>query len=185
MTEQVQIDGSKPTRYSLLFSVKRSIRYHDHRQAFFTSFGNWTSFITVILGTASVAVLLIEFSESRVWLLVLPFFVSLLNGIVLVFRISTKSRDHWDLRNAFIELEKKVVLLAEDDTETLLELHQERLNIESREPAILDILNIRCHNEVCRVLGRDEEELYSISWLQRRFSPFFDYKLEETLSRTR
>ena len=82
-------------------------------------------------------------SVTEAWVIMLPgLLVSLLSGIVLVFRTTDKSGEHWTLRNEFIELEKNVISALDEDVESIKELQRERLDIESREPKILRMLDV-------------------------------------------
>ena len=175
---------SKPTtpRDDLLFGVRRSVRYHDKRQQFFTYFNDITTLVALLFGTYVVMTIVWEISnETRLfWIRIVPaLVVSLLSGVVLVFRFTQKARHHWDLRNAFIDLEKKIVSTTDEDKETIMELTKERLEIESGEPKILRVLDILCHNEVYRSMYSEEEQkgnLYDVKYLQRFLAHFCSFK---------
>ena len=49
-----------------------------------------------------------------------------------------------------------------------------RLDIESREPPTLDVLNAICHDELVIALGLDESELTNLTWLQRKLANIVD-----------
>lgn len=171
MNEFLDID-----REGLLFAVRRSVRYHDHRQKFFTSVTNCATFVAVMFGLSSAIVWKIA-SVTAPWVIMIPgFLVSLLSGIVLVFRTADKSREHWTLRNEFIELEKKVICALDEETDKIKDLQKERLDIESREPKILRMLDVMCRNEICLSMGYEKNQMRHIPWYFRWFSAFCSFE---------
>lgn len=164
----------------LLFSVRRSIRYHDYRQQFYTSLGNWTAFLSLILGSGVIAVIAFKLGSNTdfLWIQIfLAFLISLFNGIALVFRVSTKAREHWELRNAFIDLEKE--LLGADRNEDIAPFTQKRLLLERTEPKPLRVLDLMCHNELCYATYSDNQlkgKIYKIKWHQKMLANFLPYK---------
>ena len=163
-------------RESLLFAVRKSVRYHDHRQKFFASITNCATFVAIMFGLASAIVWKIS-SVTAPWVIMIPgFFVSLLSGIVLVFRTADKSREHWVLRNDFIKLERKVSSAIDEDIVIIKELQKERLEIESREPKILRMLDVMCHNEICLSMGYPNNQMRHIPYFSRLLSGFFSFE---------
>ena len=59
------------------------------------------------------------------------------------------------------------------------ELHSfttRRLDIESREPPTLDVLNVICHNELVVALGLQDSQLVDLTWLQRKLANIADVR---------
>jgi len=128
--------------HSLLFGVKRSVRYHDRRCNFF----------------------------------------SILHCIFLLKCFSRREGLHRSLKVGFINLQKKMVMASVGviDEFNFNDFQTSRLKIEEKEPPILHVLNMICHNEMIRAEGYEEKYFIKISWLQRKLAHFFDineYKL--------
>ena len=71
-----------------------------------------------------------------------------------------------------------MIKLGEDLTdEDLPNLTCQRLSIEAKEPTILRVLDLLCHNELCRALGYARNHEIKLSSVQRFFAHFFDIGL--------
>ncbi len=157
----------------LLFSIRRSVRYHTARRKFFDSINNTVTAVSLISGTASVAAILSSHQTTTILLGVL---VTVLNALNLVIKSSEKARNHADFVRKFIELEKKLLKkpFAEFTFDELSAIEQERLDIERDEPPIKRVLDIICHNELAIAMGAPPEEIYEVGWWQKTFKNFID-----------
>ena len=171
MTEEPTTDYD-----DLLFGVRRSIRYHDRRVAFFDRFHRFVLFLTMIAGSAGIVAFIAEFSQAwPQWLKLLPIaLISLAAGIDLVVGTADKARLHDRLKARFIALEKTMQLSGETD-DVQREWKTERLDIESDEPPVLRILDTLCHNEVMRSMGYAKDRFIPVNTVQRLLSPFCDW----------
>lgn len=163
------------------FGIRKSIRYHVLREKFFTRIHDGAMFVSFLSGTASVATLSEMIPLSPPWSLGASGFITLVIGVVLVFRLTDKIALHRELRRDFVLLQKNLVKSrhgsAEELKKVVQEITEERLSIELREPPVLHILNVMCHNEVMRSDRRYENKPYRpITWTQRKLSQFTDWK---------
>ena len=93
----------------------------------------------------------------------------------IVFGPAKKARLHSELARDFIGLEQALVRAGEDLPEAQMrEFEAQRLDIESREPPVLRVLDAMCHDELVRALGIDESERSEPEWYQRWFAHVFD-----------
>lgn len=159
--------------WGLLFSVRRSVRYHARRERFFDGVHDLGALAAAIFGSAAVASLLGQLDPALVTATVTVTAVA--GACELVFRTTKKARLHNDLAREFIALEKDIVLAGEDLPEARLrELQARRLDVEAREPPALRVLDAMCHDELVTALGIEDSERANPTWLQRRFANVVD-----------
>lgn len=157
--------------FKLLFGVRRSIRYHSRREAFYESVDRWTSFLLLLLGSGSVA-LAIQGSGS--WMILVGSFVALLSGLKLVFAFGRKASRHAQFVRDFTRLEQQ--LCKDDSEETVSAVTHERLALEATEPPVKRVLDVICHNELLRAMGNeDPKERVQLNWFQYFTANFFDF----------
>lgn len=153
--------------YEILFDIRRSVRYHDHRRRFYLNLRSAINFFTIIAGSAAVAS---AFAASGIQALqwVSGAFVAVLAAIDLVVGTVDKATLHTDLYRRFIRLEKRMLNPGSLTSEALTSIESEQLDIEMDEPPVYHALNRSCHNELLRSEGRPE--LYeTLSWSHRTF----------------
>lgn len=162
----------------LLFGIRRSVRYHSRRQAFYESADRWISFVLFILGSGSVALALQGHSGL---LLTAGILIALISGVKLVPAVGQNASRHALLVGDFTRIERRLVGNTSDDAVRSATL--ERLEIEATEPPVLRVLDVICHNELLRAMGYDDpRERVKVSWFQRTASNFFDWR-EHTLAK--
>lgn len=159
--------------HNLLFGVRKSVRYHTRRRMFFDSLYKWSQVLALLSGSATVAVISSTYSDGRLAIF-LAGAVAVFSALNLVFGFAGSGRIYNDLAQKFIALEKKIILEPDPSVDVLSAFTAERLDIEASEPPILRVLDMICHNELCRAMGCGEEEMAKISLLQRWCSQFFD-----------
>lgn len=167
--------------HNLLFDVRRSVRYHDHREGFFTLIRNAADLFVFVGMSAAVMEIATEFGSSwpLYWQLSLPLTGAVLVGIALVYQVGPKSALHNALKRRFIVLEQKLIQHQKSITEELLvELQQERLIVESEEPPILRVLDTICYNEIVWSMDLGHDHMKQVTRLQRLFAHFFDLQEE-------
>jgi len=160
-------------QHNLLFEIRSSIRYHNHRKRFFDSFHNVASFLTAISGTAIFMTILTEQSNPALQM-VLAAVIAIFSTIDLVISSSAKSREYEDLSRRFIALEKKIMVAENPDSKFFKSVQAEKLSIEADEPPHLRILNAVCFNETITAMGLNKDEKVKIEWYQRLFKNFAD-----------
>ena len=175
MTPEEVEDG----RYDLLFSVRRSRRYHMHRQAFFGRFNSAFTFLTTLSGSATFASVL---AESALWSAVLAAVTAVVAAMSFAGQTSTRHALHGDLARKFTGLERDMMRAGEGiDVEELNDFTARRLKIEMREPPLLRVLNIMCHNEEIMARGLSAKPL-PVKWWQRGMAAFLDLNVHRLLT---
>lgn len=146
--EQLNLDNDK---YGLLFDVRRSIRYHDRRRAFYERLHAVTGVFTVLMA-GSVLFDIGKNGETAGWLLVLSVFAALMAALDMVIGYSKRAGLHSSLRERFANLEISMIL-GDTADETWLEHHKSRLLIEKDEPPIYKVLDNLCRNDLLTAEG--------------------------------
>jgi len=158
----------------LLFSVRRSVRYHHRRTLFFDRFNKTSTFLSALSGTATLISVLAKAGPA--WTLTFAAAVAVFSVIDLVVGTARLARVHNGLSKEFFELEKEIINSENSNAETVSELKTKRLDIEMQESPSLKVLDSICHNELLRAMGYDKSELLKIKWYQRLFSQFLDIR---------
>jgi len=159
-------------RFELIFDLRRSVRYHSARRAFFTRQSRLISFASVVFGGSTIAALL---SAAPEWVaLSAAGAVAVSQAAELVFDLSGKAMRHEGLYRDFIALEQRAEVCGEEMTEAQLrEIVADRLRLEAGEPPILRWLGVLCHNELAGSMGEDRH-VVPVSWLQRQLANYVD-----------
>lgn len=157
--------------FKLLFGVRRSVRYHSRRQAFYESVDRWTSFCLLLLGSGSVA---LAIEGSRAGSITVGLLVAVVSGLKLVFAFGLKASRHAQFVRDFTRLEEQ--LYEDDSEETVSAVTRERLAIEATEPPVMRVLDVVCHNELLRAMGNeDPKERVQLNWFQHLTANFFNF----------
>ena len=161
-------------RHELLFGIRRSIRYHCRRVQFFDRFHLVTNAFAVIFGSATIFAVLSAVGKG--YAVGAAAVVTVFSAVDLVVGTSKMARLHESLARRFIELEKKVISITEEQFsgDNLKTLTAERLGIEADEPPVLRVLDSLCQNELLRAMGYGREEFLRVTWYQRMFAQFID-----------
>jgi len=154
----------------LLFGVRRSIRYHSRRQAFFESVNLWTNFLLVLLGSGTVA---LATEDRYAVILGLGMSITLISSLKLVFAFGVKATRHAQFVRDFTLLERE---LCGDTSEIAVKtIIQKRLDLEAVEPPVMQLLDVLCHNELLRAMGSaDEKEQVAVTRWQRWTAQLFN-----------
>ena len=160
--------------HHLLFGVRRSIRYHSRRRAFYEIVDRWTNFLLLLLGSGTVMLALFDSQDG---MLAVGLGVTIVSSLRLVFAFGLKGNRHAQFVKDFTLLEKR---LHDTSEEAVIAITQERLDLETLEPPVLRVLDVLCHNELLRAMGNDDpNEQVPVSWFQRQMAQFFDYKEQD------
>jgi len=160
-------------RHGLLFDVRRSVRYHNRRRAFYDRLSIFNSWIGVVFGSATVMALLADLGQQ--WAAVAAAVISLVAAFDLVIGTAKQARLHSDLARRFIVLEKKILAKQSPSAEDLASFTQDRLDIEMEEPPILRVLDALCYREQMRSMDYSKEQLPPpVGFFQRLFAQWFD-----------
>ncbi len=163
-------------RDCLLFSVRRSTRYHARRRRHFDRLNRFTIFSSVLLGSATFASL--QGGIFPEWLA--PYFAALVTffaALDLAFSHAVRARDHHDFERRWIALEREIVRAGDYDDPTYAALCEKRLVIEADEEPPLRVLDVLCHNEQALADGRSDD-LYKVTRMQRLLSQWTDWRAD-------
>lgn len=136
------------------WNVQRSIRYHSYRQAFFEGFSRLVSGLNILLSSAAFASILksVEASDTG-FAKCLMLILAIINTLDLVYGVAKRAWHHRELRNKFIDIEKRFLAGRRYDYVTkadLSKIEEEILGVEIDEPPIYRNLDIFVHNEMVR-----------------------------------
>lgn len=160
--------------HELLFSVRRSVRYHMRRVAFFDAFNTSVQVLSLAFGSITVYTLL-QRADPAISATVAAL-VTVVAAVNLVVGSTRKARKHQDLAKAFIALEREITREKTPTDENLRRWTDKRLEIEAEEPPVLRVLDSICHNELVRAMGCDESHIVEIGFLQRMLAQFADVR---------
>lgn len=165
--------------HNLLFEVRRSVRYHLHRRRFFEGVQDFTIFLSVVMGSSTIATFsdFIGSDAMPLWVKLLPAaLATILSSIVLVKGVSRKISLHADFARQFIELQRELEACRSNPTEeSLAGITDKLLAIEMSELPILRALDMICYNEVIRSMYPDPEykqHQYKIGPMRRYLAQF-------------
>lgn len=167
--------GSQDSRdglYHLLFGVRVSRRYHDHRERWYNCIHTSGQIAVIVFGGTSFAALSAPASISK-WV---AFTVLVLGAISWTISPVEKAAKHREIRRRFIDLEiqcEKAYRAKTSDEDKYQHLYADRLSIERDEPPVLRNLNIICRDAQCRAEG-SYKHVSNIAWWQRLFAPVVD-----------
>jgi hypothetical protein len=164
-------DWNEGDYYFASFAVEKSRRYHSKMLAYY----DWCYYLTraaaALTGTASFFVVLAKDLGIAKYLTGV---VAIATALESVFRFNRKARVHDALCRRFTDLSAKIAAW-EPIPANLKKVRAERLKIERDEPPVRRLIDLQSHNEECRALGRAENQLIPLSWLQRTFGYVFTF----------
>lgn len=159
----------------LLFSVRRSSRYHTHRRKFFDKLGVWSDFLIIVSGGTVVGCVSSGEPDYKKWAIIFGAVTSVIGSFDLVIGFAGRARDHHDLCREFSQLEREMMSANEERTaENLAKFTNRRLEIEEEEPPLLHVLNAYCHNELVQAMGLSKEHRANVQWWQSIFKQWCD-----------
>ena len=160
----------------LLFAVRRSVRYHRHRERFLDRVYQIGAVLTVFFGSATIAAQLAELPPRWAWVRLLAVSLTTLAGSTeLVFGPARAARRHDSLAVSFLALEKDLLRVGSSLTpEALVELQSRRLDIEATEPPVYRVLDAVCHDELVTALGIDPSQRSNVTRWQRLWRHIVD-----------
>ncbi len=167
-------DGLTELWSDLSFAVRRSVRYHTHRRKFFDGLDTLFCFLVIICGGGALTT---AFSPggNRIVAAITGGAMAILGSLDLAIGFSTRARDHHDLSREFSELERWIIRVGNQPTwDDYTEMHNRRLEIEEEEPPVKKSLNCYCHNEMCRAMGKPDDEFVDMKWYHTWFKQVLD-----------
>jgi hypothetical protein len=165
-------------QYGLLFGVRRSVRYHDRRRAFYERCHQVTSVLTILMA-GSVLFELGKTGEVAGWLKAISVLAALMAALDMVVGYAKRAINHGGLRERFALLEIAMIDGGIDE-DTWLKHQRERLMIEKDEPPIYKVLDLLCHNELAEAEGYKRSDspecFFTANWWQRFTSQIFRWE---------
>ena len=160
-------------RYSdLLFGVQRSVRYHRRRERWLNGAHHIGALVIAAFGPATAVGLMAEFEPLPVIAVVAT---AIAGAVRLVIGLAKKARLHSELARDFIGLERDLVRAGEEISESdRRRFVVRRLDIESKEPPVLRVLDAMCHDEIITALGYDESQRSDPDFFQRCLANIVD-----------
>lgn len=165
-------------QYGLLFDVRRSIRYHERRRAFFERLHRLTSFFTIILAGA-VLFELAGTGSPALWLQVVSLLAAMLAALDMIVGFANRAAAHQGLRGRFVDLEM-AIFSAGEDADSWQRHRLSRLQIERDEPPVYRALDLLCRNELLIAEGfshqKAPEHFACVGWWRRLTSHLFHWQ---------
>lgn len=168
----VAIDDCSVKQHELLFGVRKSVRYHARRRQFFDRLSKAITIFTTIGGIGTVTAVLAKASPG--WTLAYGALAGVASIVDIVIGCAEAARRHSDLAREFIQLERDIIRGGNLSEGEITNLTCRRLEIEEEEPTVLRVLDLQCHNELCRALGYESCHEVKLTWYQRLFAQYFD-----------
>lgn len=154
--------------YGLLFDVRRSVRYHDRRLAFYERCHQFTSVLTILMA-GSVLFDVARPGDTPWWLMTIAVTAAVLAAMDMVVGYARKAALHTDLKSRFADLEIRM-LGGPNEGPIWGEYVQERLKIEKDEPTPYFVVDAICRNELLVASGikrsDQPEQFISVNYWQ-------------------
>jgi hypothetical protein len=97
----------------------------------------------------------------------------------LILGDAVKARRHSDLSRSFYELKQVMTKIGDAPSEGELKVTlNRRLEIEAKDPFILRVLEVTCHNEGARSMGWPSTGFAEIEFWQDGFKRCFDFQAD-------
>lgn len=144
--------------FNLLFAVRRSVRYHNHRRRFYEIWNATTVTIGVLGGSSAATGIIATMPQGWEFLpAISAAMVAVFSALDLAIGTAKRGNSHADLARKFIGLEKLFAhgrILEDQEHEDII---RDRLEIEAGEPTPLRLLDAMCHYELLRSMGDIEK----------------------------
>lgn len=158
-----QLDDLDNPSYGLIFGVRRSIRYHERRRAWFEAWHNLAWTLSFFGSSAAAAAIFGQWSAEFFWF---PVAVAILLAADLVVGFSRKATLHHLLGRRFAALERSIPLRSLS-AEEYQWFNAQRLEIEQDEPPVKRLLDVLCHYALLRSLGGTKRDLRKMDRISR------------------
>lgn len=164
--------------YNLLFDIRRSIRYHERRKAFFYRIQSLVSFFAIVM--AGVVIMdAVKDGVTPRWMIWVGVFAAVLSTLDLVIGFSKKADFHSKLQEKFADLEIDIIT-GPSSGDVWLEYQKRRLIIEKDEPATYYAIDGLCRNELLMADRFSPEEdsahFAKINFFQKMTAQFFRWE---------
>lgn len=177
MTETEQ---EAEANFALEFYVRRNIRYHLRRYAFFTKWSRFIAFVGVLFGSAAAATLIAGWPKWATAGLALV--VTVAAAIDLIVGISQRGALHNDLRRDYLSIQEDIACKGEPSADDRKAYWAKIHRIESDEPPEKTVLELMSRNEVVCSLYDDEERsthFVAIPWHMKITAHWINWDVTE------
>lgn len=149
--------------FSLGFKLRLSSTYHLERRRFFEDWNRWVQFLAIVLGSGACVALTGKGTEVAIWL---TFGVTALSAANLVIGFGRRSWEHARLHDQFVDLENEH-RRAVCSLDAYNDLMERKRNLDKVEPVPMPYLITRCHRDLMRADGYNEDALPKLHWCKR------------------
>ena len=166
-----------------LFGVRKSVRYHQRRRAFFEWIHTATVALEVVAGSSAVATVVGDHTKLGISFAATA---ALLAALDLVVGTTRRATSHALLGQRFAQLERDMLPFEGDDgpgAEVERGFRRRRKEIEETEPPKLRVIDLLCQNEVAE--GSHEYShvpLYPVRGAKRIAGHVFDLEVDGELA---
>jgi hypothetical protein len=150
---------------SIDFGIKKSIRYHSKRRAFFERVDNISNWLVAVAGASAFASVVGD--SGSLLSKILTFLITAIALADVILSFGARARLHQDLYRRFSELAIELSNIHSPTIHDIARLRAKRLSLEAEEPHIIDALERFCWNEEAAARGADPEQLHSLTKWQR------------------
>ena len=158
--------------HDLMFGVRRSRRYHLHRQRFFGRIDIVGSMGTLLLGASA------WFLRDEVgWVAWFTGVVAAIGVVKVAGRVADRASKHARLAVEFTDLERDMLRAGGIERMTLDQLDEflaRRVDIEAEEPPPHRVIDTICHNQEVMAGDYGEKHLRRVTLFQRIFASVID-----------
>ncbi|ELL0574973.1 hypothetical protein Q6U63_004348 [Vibrio fluvialis] len=147
--------NAKKRHWDLLWNTRLGVRYHMHLQNFYSRVGKGITVLSLVASSAAFATI---WSQNSSAAKVLACIVALAQILDLVIDTKGKALLHSSLRQKYLNLELELSDVSQIATEEAKSFEQKRISIEVEEPPVFDSLIDKCHNELVKVYGLDDDQ---------------------------
>lgn len=149
--------------FALGFKLRLCSAYHLERRRFFEYWNRLVQFLAIVLGSGACVALTGKGTELAMWL---TFGVTALSAANLVIGFGRRSWEHARLHDQFVDLENAHRREA-PSTESYIDLMERKRNLDKVEPVPMPYLITRCHIDLMRADGYEEDKWPRLHWCKR------------------
>jgi hypothetical protein len=171
--------------HQLSFYVRRCVKYHSYRAAFFGKLNVTTAFVGVLFGSATLTSLVAQAPGCVT--IATSLIVTIFSAFDLVIGTGKKTWEHNELKKRYMNVELELLGAAPDTTSEikLKEIEIKIRQIELDEPPELQFLNAMAENEIimANYSAREASQYVSkLPWLKRVTANFIDWDVSAYIS---
>jgi hypothetical protein len=171
-------DKLEEQRFTELFHVKRSVRYHNTRRQFYEWLDRFSTGISLVFGSAAGAAALSSLPYGTSLAVFSGFFVAIVSAFTLVMSAVSSARVHHELSMRFLQLELEITAVPPANTtpEHIRDWIHKRRRIDADEPPTMKAIDVMAHNELIRSgFSESQDALVHVKWYHRWFANWWTF----------